>query len=135
MSYGNVFVAQIAMGANPNHTIKAIRAAEAYRGPSLIIAYAHCIAHGIDTKVGLELQKEAVKTGYWPLYTYNPTLDKPLEVVSKAPEGSIKDFELKQNRFSLLNRAKPEAFEKYAEQAQKEAEEKFQFYTNLAAAK
>ncbi|MDR0520234.1 MAG: pyruvate:ferredoxin (flavodoxin) oxidoreductase [Planctomycetaceae bacterium] len=135
MAYGNVFVAQISLGANAGHAIKAVRAAEAYPGPSLIIAYAHCIAHGIDTKVGLELQKEAVKCGYWQLYTYDPRKSQPLEVVSKTPEGSVKDFELKQNRFALLNRAKPEVFENLAGQTQQEVEDRFAFYTALAAAK
>ena len=133
IAYRNVFVAQISMGANQAHALKAIRAAESYPGPSLIIAYAHCIAHGpADMKIGLELQKEAVKCGYWNLYTYDPRNDKPLELVSKTPEGTIKDFELKQNRFALLNRAKPEVFEQLAIQAQKEAEERFQFYSVLA---
>jgi pyruvate-ferredoxin/flavodoxin oxidoreductase len=135
IAYGNVFVAQISLGANQAHALKSIRAAEAYPGPSLLIAYAHCIAHGpADMKIGLELQKEAVKCGYWPLYTYDPRKDQPLELVSKAPEGSIRDFELKQNRFAVLNRAKPEVFEHLAEQAQKEAEGRFKFYTALANA-
>ncbi|MDR1140738.1 MAG: pyruvate:ferredoxin (flavodoxin) oxidoreductase [Planctomycetaceae bacterium] len=136
MAYGNVFVAQISIGANPTHAIKAIRAAEAYPGPSLIIAYAHCIAHGMsDMKIGLELQKEAVKCGYWPLYTYDPRKSQPLEVTSKTPEGSVKDFELKQNRFAVLNRAKPDVFEKLIEQSQREVEERFNFYTALTSAK
>ena len=130
-----MFVAQISIGANQAHAIKAIRAAESYHGPSLIIAYAHCIAHGIDTKVGLELQKEAVKCGYWPLYTYDPRKEQPMELISKAPEGSVKDFELKQNRFAVLNRVKPEVFGQLVEQSQKEAEERFNFYTALASAK
>ncbi|MCL2709624.1 MAG: pyruvate:ferredoxin (flavodoxin) oxidoreductase [Planctomycetaceae bacterium] len=135
IAYGNVFVAQIAMGANQAHALKAIRAAESYPGPSLLIAYAHCIAHGpSDMKIGLELQKEAVKCGYWPLYTYDPRKDQPLELVSKAPEGSVKEFELKQNRFKILSRSKPEVFERLAEQAQKEAEERFKFYEALVGA-
>jgi pyruvate-ferredoxin/flavodoxin oxidoreductase len=85
-------------------------------------------------KTGLELQKEAVKCGYWPLYTFDPRKDQPLELVSKTPEGSVKDFELKQNRFALLNRTKPEVFSHMAEQAQKEARERFDFYTALAHA-
>ncbi|MBQ2347580.1 MAG: pyruvate:ferredoxin (flavodoxin) oxidoreductase, partial [Clostridia bacterium] len=71
-TYGNVFVAQISIGANPNHAIKMIRAAEAYNGPSLIICYSHCINHGINMLEGLNLQKEAVKCGYWPLYHFDP---------------------------------------------------------------
>jgi pyruvate-ferredoxin/flavodoxin oxidoreductase len=136
MAYGNVFVAQISLGANPNHAIKAIRAAEAYPGPSLIIAYAHCIAHGMsDMKIGLELQKEAVKCGYWQLYTYDPNKEQPLEVASKAPEGTIKDFEEKQNRFAVLKRSKPDVFEKLIEQSQQEVAERYRFYTALAGAK
>jgi len=135
IAYGNVFVAQISMGANQTHALKAIRAAEAYPGPSLLIAYAHCIAHGIDTKLGLELQKEAVKCGFWPLYTYDPRKEQPLELVSKAPEGLIKDFELKQNRFAVLSRANPAVFERLAEQAQTEAVERFKFYESLANTK
>jgi pyruvate-ferredoxin/flavodoxin oxidoreductase len=133
IAYGTVFVASISMGANPNHAIKAIRAAESYPGPSLILAYAHCIAHGpSDMKIGLELQKEAVKCGYWPLYTYDPRNSQPMELVSKAPEGTVKDFEMKQNRFALLNRAKPEEFEHYVQQAQKEVVERYNFYSHLA---
>jgi len=136
ITYGNVFVAQISMGANQAHALKAIRAAESYPGTSLVIAYAHCIAHGpADMKLGLELQKEAVKCGYWPLFTYDPRKDQPLELVSKAPEGSIKDFELKQNRFATLNRSNPAVFEKLAEQAQAEVVERYKFYEALAAVK
>jgi pyruvate-ferredoxin/flavodoxin oxidoreductase len=136
IAYGNVFVAQIALGANQSHALKAIRAAESYPGPSLLIAYAHCIAHGPkDMKLGLELQKEAVKCGYWPLYTFDPRNDQPMELVSKAPEGSIKEFELKQNRFAILNRANPETFEQLAEQAQKEAQHRYNFYSMLAGLK
>ncbi|MDR1480664.1 MAG: pyruvate:ferredoxin (flavodoxin) oxidoreductase [Planctomycetaceae bacterium] len=136
MAYGTVFVAQIALGANPTHAIKAIRAAESYPGPSLIIAYAHCIAHGMaDMKIGLELQKEAVKCGYWLLYSYDPRKAQPLEVASKMPEGSIKDFVEKQNRFGLLKRNKPEVYENLIEQAQTEAVERFASYSALAGVK
>ncbi|MDR0392568.1 MAG: pyruvate:ferredoxin (flavodoxin) oxidoreductase, partial [Planctomycetaceae bacterium] len=126
MAYGTVFVAQIALGANPAHAIKAIRAAESYPGPSLIIAYAHCIAHGMsDMKIGLELQKEAVRCGYWSLYTYDPRKEQPLEITSKTPEGSVRDFVEKQNRFGLLKRNKPELFDNLIEQAQNDAVERF----------
>ena len=136
IAYGNVFVAQISIGANQAHALKAIRAAESYPGTSLLIAYAHCIAHGpADMKLGLELQKEAVQCGYWNLYTYDPRKDQPLELVSKPPQGSIKDFELKQSRFATLNRANPAVFEQLAEQAQAEAAERYKFYEALAGAK
>ncbi len=135
MAYGNVFVAQIALGANPNHAIKAIRAAEAYPGSSLIIAYAHCIAHGMkNMEIGLDMQKEAVKCGYWPLYTFDPRKEQPFEITNKKPEGTIKDFVVKQNRFNILNRSKPEVFEALIGQAQKDAEERFEYYTALAGA-
>lgn len=135
MAYGNVFVGQIALGANPMHAIKTIRAAESYRGASIIIAYAHCIAQGIDMKTGLELQKEAVACGYWTLYSYDPRKEQPLELASKEPKGAIKDFTAKQNRFAILNRSNPEAYEKFMAQAQKDAEEKFARYTALAETK
>jgi pyruvate-ferredoxin/flavodoxin oxidoreductase len=136
IAYGTVFVASISMGANPNHAIKAIRAAESYPGPSLILAYAHCIAHGpSDMKIGLELQKEAVKCGYWPLYTYDPRNSQPMELVSKAPEGSVKDFELKQNRFAQLKKIRTDEFEHYVDQAQKEVLERYNFYSVLAGIK
>ena len=85
--------------------------------------------------VRLEIQKEAVKCGYWPIYTYDPRKSQPLEIANKAPEGSIKDFVLKQNRFAVLNRAKPAHFEELIGEAQKHAEERFEFYTALAQSK
>jgi pyruvate-ferredoxin/flavodoxin oxidoreductase len=136
IAYGNVYVAQISLGANPAHAIKAIRAAEAYPGPSLVIAYSHCIAHGMaDMEIGLEIQKEAVKCGYWPIYTYDPRKSQPLEIANKAPEGTIKDFVLKQNRFAVLNRAKPQHFSDLIDEAQKHATERFELYSALAQSK
>ena len=135
VSYGNVFVGQISIGANPMHAIKTILAAEAYRGPSLIIAYAHCIAQGINMANGLELQKEAVACGYWPLYHYDPREAKPFSLDSKEPKGELKDFAAKQNRFALLNRSKPEVASAFNAEAQKQIIERFKYYTALTDAK
>jgi pyruvate-ferredoxin/flavodoxin oxidoreductase len=135
VSYGTAFVAQIAIGANPLHTIKTLIAAESYRGPSLVIAYSHCINHGINMTAGMELQKEAVKCGYWPLWSYDPRLEKPFVLASKAPEGLLKDFEAKQNRFRQLDRIDPEAAAKFGAQAQDDIYKRYNYYTELAKIK
>ena len=110
MSYGNVFVGQISMGANPPHAIKTIRAAESYRGTSLLIAFSHCIGWGIDMTTGMELQKEAVACGYWPLYHFDPRDEAhPFHLDSKKPAGDFKEFAMKEARFAMLARSKPEA--------------------------
>ena len=135
-SYGNVYVGQISIGANPAHAIKTLLEAEAHNGPSLIIAYAHCINHGIDMLQGLELQKEAVKCGYWPLYHYDPSKEIPFCLDSKAPEGAYKDFALKQNRFKslkLLNT--PEAMEQLLDEGQDDIQKRFEYYSELAELK
>ena len=131
VSYGTCFVGQISLGANPAHAIKTLVAAESYRGPSLIIAYSHCIGQGIDMKTGMELQKEAVKCGYWPLWSYDPREEKPFKLASKAPEGLLKDFEAKQNRFKSLKRVNPEAAAKYEEEAQAEIYKRYEYYSAL----
>ena len=135
VNYGTCFVGQISLGANPAHAIKTLVAAESYRGPSLVIAYCHCIGQGIDMKTGMELQKEAVKCGYWPLWSYDPRLEKPFQLASKAPEGFLKDFEAKQNRFKSLNRINPEAAAKFQEEAQSEIQKRFEYYTALQEVK
>ncbi|MDD3587139.1 MAG: 4Fe-4S dicluster domain-containing protein, partial [Thermoguttaceae bacterium] len=136
VNYGTCFVGQISIGANPAHAIKTLVAAESYRGPSLIIAYAHCIAHGYaDMKTGYELQKEAVACGYWPLWSYDPREEKPFVLASKAPAGFLKDFEAKQNRFNQLVRLNAGAAEQFEELAQENINKRFEFYTALAAVK
>ncbi|MDO4587616.1 MAG: pyruvate:ferredoxin (flavodoxin) oxidoreductase [Planctomycetia bacterium] len=135
VSYGTCFVGHISIGANPTHAIKTLVAAESYRGPSLIIAYSHCIAQGIDMKTGMELQKEAVNCGYWPLWSYDPRLEKPFVLASKAPQGDLKDFEAKQNRFNLLGRMNPAAAEEFQKQAQDNIYKRYEYYTNLAETK
>jgi pyruvate-ferredoxin/flavodoxin oxidoreductase len=114
MSYGNVYVASIAMGASDSQTVKAITEAEAYNGPSLVIAYAHCIEHGLDTSIGLQQQRKAVESGMWSLYRFNPDLveaGKPaLQLDSKAPSIPISDYIYNENRYRvLLNRQEERA--------------------------
>ncbi|MBQ9874969.1 MAG: pyruvate:ferredoxin (flavodoxin) oxidoreductase [Thermoguttaceae bacterium] len=135
VAYGTCFVGQISLGANPAHAIKTLVAAESYKGPSLVIAYCHCIGQGIDMKTGMELQKEAVKCGYWPLWSYDPRLEKPFVLASKAPEGFLKDFEAKQNRFKSLNRINPEAAAKFQEEAQAEIQKRYEYYSALQEVK
>ena len=112
MDYGNVYVAQVAMGASDMQTVKAFLEAEAYDGPSLIIAYSHCIAHGIDMTKGLTQQKLAVESGHWMLYRYDPRLaasgKNPLQLDSKAPKIPLKDYHDKENRFRMLMKSDPE---------------------------
>ncbi len=134
MSYGNVYVAQISLGANPNQAIKAIRAAEAYRGTSLIIAYSHCIAHGINMTTGMTLQKEAVACGYWPLYRFDPNdKSKPFSLDSKPPKGAFKDFAMQQARFAMLARSKPEDSERLLRLGQEDINSRWNYYEQLAA--
>ena len=118
MTYGHVYVAQVAMGANPNQLLKAMREAEAWDGAALIIAYAPCIAHGIDMRDVQEIEKDAVKCGYFPLYRYHPANGLMLD--SKAPDGDFQAFLMRQGRFAALRRsdpAKSETLCKMAEEA------------------
>ena len=133
MSYGNVFVGSIAMGANPLHAIKTIRAAESYRGPSLLIAFSHCIAWGIDMTAGMSHQKEAVACGYWPLYHYDPRdAAQPFHLDSKKPTGDFHEFVKKEARYAMLARTKPERSEMLLAQAQQDITARYQFYEQLA---
>ena len=135
MSYGNVFVGQIAMGANPLHAIRTIRAAESYRGPSIIIALSHCIGWGIDMSKGFEYQKEAVATGYWPLYHFDPRdHEQPLRVDSRPPKGGFKEFALKQARFAILSRSKPERAEELLRLGQEDINFRYSLYENFSTA-
>jgi pyruvate-ferredoxin/flavodoxin oxidoreductase len=134
MSYGNVYVCQIAMGANPLHTLKCIQAAESYRGTSLVIAYAHCIGHGINMTTGMALQKEAVACGYWPLYHYDPRdREQPFRLDSRTPKGQFKDFAMQQGRFAMLARSKPEDSERLLKLGQSDIDARWEFYEQLAA--
>jgi pyruvate-ferredoxin/flavodoxin oxidoreductase len=136
MGYGNVYVATVAMGANPQQTIKTFLEAESYTGPSLIIAYSHCIAHGIDMTTGMQHQKEAVGCGYWPLYRYDPRRahvgDHPLKVDARKPKGTFHEFAAKEGRFSMLRRSSPEAAEHLFSLAQKDIDERWHLYEQMA---
>ena len=135
MSYGYVYVAQVGMGANMNQLVKAVSEAEAYHGPSLIIAYAPCINHGIDMSNPQQIIKEAVDCGYWQLYRYNPALAEegknPFIMDSKAPTGSYQEFLRKETRYTSLLKTKPEIAEKLFERAEEEAKERVKKYQHL----
>ncbi|HER19659.1 MAG TPA: pyruvate:ferredoxin (flavodoxin) oxidoreductase, partial [Chromatiales bacterium] len=122
MDYGYVYVAQVAMGASDGQTLKAFIEAESYDGPSIIIAYSHCIAHGIDMSQGLEQQKLASDAGHWPLYRYDPRLElegkNPLQLDSKPPKIPMKEYMYNENRYRMLTQSKPEVAEKLLEAAQ-----------------
>ena len=135
MSYGYVYVAQVGMGANMNQLVKAVSEAEAYHGPSLIIAYAPCINHGIDMSNPQQIIKEAVDCGYWQLYRYNPALAEegknPFIMDSKEPTGSYQEFLRKETRYTSLLKTKPEIAEKLFERAEEEAKERVKKYQHL----
>ena len=122
MSYGNVYVAQVAIGANDTQVIKAMNEAEAFDGPSLIIAYSHCINQGLNMAEGLKHQKDAVETGSWPLYRYNPENIKegkaPLVLDSKAPSKPLSDYMASETRFQVVNKSNPERYNTLLEKAQ-----------------
>lgn len=139
MSYGNVYVASVAMGSKDEHTLKAFLEAEAYNGPSIIIAYSHCIAHGIDMDAPLKQQKLAVDSGQWLLYRYNPTSGKnggnPLTLDSKAPKLPVADFMNSENRFKMLKQSHPDIAKFYYGEAQTFVDTRYKYYEYLAARK
>jgi pyruvate-ferredoxin/flavodoxin oxidoreductase len=139
MTYGNVYVASVAMGARDEHTLKAFLEAEAYDGPSLIIAYSHCIAHGINMSTAMQNQKAMVDTGQWLLYRYNPAraeLDEnPLELDSRAPKLPLEQFLYLENRFKMLTKSNPEQAKRLLTQSQKEVHARWRFYEYLSARK
>jgi pyruvate-ferredoxin/flavodoxin oxidoreductase len=136
IAYGNVYVAQVAMGANPQQTLQAFREAEAYDGPSLILAYSHCIAHGINMRKGMQQQDLAVRSGYWPLLRFNPTLRtvgaNPFRLDSPRPSIPFKEYAYNEIRYTALTASKPEAAAALAEMAQSVVDEKYRQYEELA---
>jgi pyruvate-ferredoxin/flavodoxin oxidoreductase len=138
MTYGYVYVAQIAMGANMNHTIRTILEAESYPGPSLIIAYSPCINHGIRSGMGSSIlqEKRAVEAGYWHLYRYNPLLKaegkNPFTLDSKPPTASFKEFLLSEVRYASLQRTFPDLAEELFSKAEADAQERLGEYQRLA---
>ncbi|MEA3454578.1 MAG: thiamine pyrophosphate-dependent enzyme, partial [Candidatus Caldatribacteriota bacterium] len=137
ISYGDVYVARVAMGANDAQVIKAFQEAEAFDGPSIIIAYCHCISHGYNLIHGLEQQKLAVKSGYWPLIRFNPDLAKegknPLQLDSKAPSIPLEEYTYNENRYKMLTRTMPEVAKKLLKEAQEGVLERWKLYERLAA--
>jgi pyruvate-ferredoxin/flavodoxin oxidoreductase len=135
-AYGNVYVAQVALGADNAQTIKAFAEAEAHTGPSLIIAYSTCIAHGIDMATGMSHMKDAVDSGYWPLYRFDPRRgtqgQHPLALDSRAPSIPLKDFAANEGRYSLLARSKPQLAERLMELAQEDVNERRRLYEQMA---
>jgi pyruvate-ferredoxin/flavodoxin oxidoreductase len=136
MAYGYVYVASVSL-ANPAQVVKAFMEAEAYDGPSIIVAYAHCIAHGINMTTAVDEQKKAVSSGYWPLYRYNPALagegKNPLQLDSKAPTTSFEDFAYGENRYRVLKKANPAGAELLMKKATAWTASRFEYYQKLAA--
>ena len=132
ISYGNVYVARVAMGANPQQTLLAFREAEAYPGPSLILAYSHCIAHGINMQHGLQQQHRAVASGYWPLMRYNPEVRKsgenPFVLDSQGPRIAFKDYAYQELRYKMLTRTNPAEAERLINEAQEQVQQKWRMY-------
>ena len=137
MRYGNVYVAQVAMGANDTHTVKAFIEAEAHNGPSLIIAYGQCIAHGIDMAKGMHQQKLAVDSGYWPLYRYDPKLSdenkNPFQLDSHEPKIPLEDYIYTEGRYRMLQQSDPVVAKFLLERAQKSVHHKWSQYKQMAA--
>ena len=137
MTYGNIYVASVAMGARDEHTLKAFLEAEAYDGPSLIIAYSHCIAHGINMQTAMSHQKAIVESGRWLLYRYHPdrlkTGENPLQLDSRSPKKSVKDTFNAENRFKMLTKTQPEAAKQLWAEAQEDVNTRWQMYQYLAA--
>jgi len=138
MSYGNIYIASVAMGAKDEHTLKAFIEAESYNGPSLIIAYSHCIAHGIalDQGVGAKQQKLAVESGQWLLYRYDPRRaergENPMQLDSSAAKSKVQDFMMSENRFKMLTKSKPDDARRFFAQSQSDADRRWKFYQFLA---
>jgi pyruvate-ferredoxin/flavodoxin oxidoreductase len=136
MTYGNVYVARIAMGARDEHSLKAILEAEAHEGPSLIIAYSHCVAHGINMTTAMQNQKAAVECGQWMLYRFNPARlaegQNPLQLDSKAPKKAVEEYLMMENRFKMLTKSRPQEAKALFKLAQQDAEMRWKLYDFLA---
>jgi pyruvate-ferredoxin/flavodoxin oxidoreductase len=138
-TYGSVYVARIAMGAKDGHAVTVMREAESYPGPSLIIAYSHCVAHGYSMSQGLEQQKRAVACGYWPLFRFDPRRaekgENPMKLDSAAPKGLLTDFTRNETRFQMLERINPERSAMLQQMAAASVKERFAHYQQMAATK
>jgi pyruvate-ferredoxin/flavodoxin oxidoreductase len=136
-TYGNVYIAQVAFGANQAQTLKAFMEADAYDGPALIIAYSNCIAHGMDMSKGIEAMKKAVACGYWPLYRYNPELEaqgkNPLIINSKDPSIPFEEYAYRENRYKALKASNPEVAKELMTQAEADIMRRWKLLKHLAA--
>jgi pyruvate-ferredoxin/flavodoxin oxidoreductase len=137
ISYGNIYVAQIAIGANAEQALIALREAEAYPGASLVLAYSQCIAHGIDMRTGMKQQARAVGSGYWPLFRFDPTMRSqglnPFRLDSPRPRLPLRDYIYRELRYETLTRSHPEAAAEMLTQAQAAVLENYRIYEDLAA--
>jgi pyruvate-ferredoxin/flavodoxin oxidoreductase len=137
--YGHVYVARVAFGAKMLQTVQAFREAEAYNGPSLIIAYSHCIAHGYDMAQGAAQQKLAVESGVWPLYRFDPRRiaqgEAPLNLDYGPPKAKVADYMRNESRFRMIERADPARFKSFLEDSQAAAERRYLVYQQLAGIK
>ncbi|HOC24011.1 MAG TPA: thiamine pyrophosphate-dependent enzyme, partial [bacterium] len=137
MSYGNIYVARVAMGYNDLQVVRAFTEADAYDGPSIILAYSHCIAHGIPMHKGMEEQKAAVESGHYPLFRFNPELaaqgQNPLKLDSKAPSITFEDFAYRETRFKMLTKSHPERARQLMADATRSTRDRWHLYENWAA--
>jgi pyruvate-ferredoxin/flavodoxin oxidoreductase len=136
MAHSHAYVAQVAMGANDRHTLRAFLEAERHPGPSLIIAYSHCVAHGIDMARGMEHQKLAVDCGHWPLYRYDPERTRsghsPLQLDSRKPRVPFRQFAAQEARFQILLRSQPAEAQRLLELAQQDVDERWNLLSQMA---
>ena len=132
MAYGNVYVAHVAVGASDMQTVKALLEAEAWPGPSLVIAYSTCIAHGFDMTGSMAHMRDAVRSGHWPLYRYHPDAEQPFHLDSKAPTVPLREFAATEARFAMLARTAPEEFERLMALAEEDVRERWSWYEQLA---
>ena len=136
MAYGYIYVAKIAMGANDAQTLKAFKEAEAFDGPSIIIAYSHCIAHGIDMQKGLEQQKLAVQSGIWPIYRYNPDVitegKNPLIIDCKDPSITVQEYAYNETRYRMLLQSDEVRAEKLMKEARNDVSKRWELYKQMA---
>jgi pyruvate-ferredoxin/flavodoxin oxidoreductase len=132
MAYGNVYVAKVAVGSSDMQTVKALLEAEAYPGPSLVIAYSTCIAHGFDMAGSMAHMRDAVKSGHWPLYRYHPDAERPFHLDSKPPAMPLREFAVSEARFAMLARTAPEEFDRLMDLAEADARERWRYYEQLA---
>jgi pyruvate-ferredoxin/flavodoxin oxidoreductase len=136
VSYGNVYVAQIAVGSNPAQTVRALCEAESYHGPSLILAYSHCIAQGINMTTAMTHQKDVVQTGFWPLFRYDPREahagQHPFHLDSRKPTKPFRDLAAQEARFAMLARSDPKRAEQLFALAQQDIDDQWHYYEQMA---